>query len=191
VESPFSPEALFDLSRFEHRGLFIGSGEAWTALRDLERWIREHLRPGNRGLVEVGAFVDELVEVREGARIEAGAYVRGPTIIGEGTKVRHVGDSILGGRVNLGAGAKLANLKVVGESVVVRDREGRPLPTGLRKLGAMLGDDVEIGCNVVAAPGTVIGPRTVVYPLASIRGTIPGDSIVAWKPALEVHPRRG
>jgi acetyltransferase-like isoleucine patch superfamily enzyme len=68
--------------------------------------------------------------------------------------------------------------------------EGRPVATGLRKLGAILGDGVELGCNTVSSPGTVVGRGTLVYPLASIRGTIPRDSIVAFKPELVVKPRR-
>src|SRR5205809_305059 len=80
-------------------------------------------------------------------------------------------DSILGNRVNLGAGTKLANLKVIEGTVDVVSPQGRSVSTGLRKLGAILGDDVEIGCNAVSSPGTVIGRKTLVYPCASVRGT--------------------
>ncbi len=227
--SPFDPRELFDLSSYAHAALFEGLENAWEALPRLAAYLKARIRPGLRGEVEKGAHIfGDDVEVQEGARVEAGAYVRGPALIGAGTEVRHgayirgnvltgkdcvlghdtecknaifldhahaahfayVGDSILGNHVNLGAGTKLANLKVVAGNVEVVTPEGRRLETGLRKLGAILGDGVELGCNAVTAPGTVVGRNTLVYALASIRGTIPRDSFVQWKPALEVKPRR-
>jgi NDP-sugar pyrophosphorylase family protein len=228
--NPFAPETLFALETYEHRELFRGAANAWEALARLQAYLKEKIKPGIRGEVEPGAHVfdDGTLEIAEGAHVEAGAYVRGPAIIGPGTEVRHgayvrgnvltgrdgvighttecktaifldgakaahfayVGDSILGNRVNLGAGTKLANLKVVHGTVDVISPEGKSIATGLRKLGAILGDDVELGCNSVSSPGTVVGARTLVYPCASIRGTIASDSIVAWKPQLVVKPRR-
>lgn len=227
--NPFAPEELFTLDRYEHRQLFSGVTNAWEALTRLNAYLKERLRPGIRGEVEPGAHIfGDDVEIAEGARVEAGAYIRGPVIIGPGTEVRHgayvrgnvltgskcvighdteckgaifldhakaahfayVGDSILGNDVNLGAGTKLANLKVVAGNVDALSAEGRPVATGLRKLGAILGDGVELGCNTVSSPGTIVGRGTLVYPLASIRGTIPPRSVVSWKPKLEVKPRR-
>lgn len=228
--NPFAPDELFALESYAHKDLFSGAANAWEALARLQAYLKERIRPGIRGTVEPGAHLanEGEIEIAEGARVEAGAYVRGPALIGPGTEVRHgayvrggvitgrecvighttecknaifldeanaahfayVGDSILGNRVNLGAGTKLANLKVVHGTVEVISPQGRPVATGLRKLGAILGDDVELGCNTVSSPGTVVGPRTLVYPLASIRGTIAADSIVSWKPQLVVKPRR-
>lgn len=228
--NPFAPEELFALESYAHKDLFQGAANAWEALSRLSEYLKAKIKPGIRGKVEPGAHVvdDGTVEIAEGAVVEAGAYVRGPTIIGPGTEVRHgayvrgnvltgrecvighaseckmaifldeanaahfayVGDSILGHRVNLGAGTKLANLKVVHGTVDVLTPQGRPVSTGLRKLGAILGDDVELGCNSVSSPGTVVGKRSIVYPLASIRGTIPADSVVSWKPQLVIKPKR-
>jgi NDP-sugar pyrophosphorylase family protein len=227
--NPFAPAELFRLDDYAHAELFLGAENAWEALQRLQAYLKAKIRPGIRGEVEPGAHVfGEDVEIAEGARVEAGAYIRGPAIIGPGTEVRHgayvrgnvltgkncvighttecktaifldhakaahfayVGDSILGNDVNLGAGTKLANLKVVPGSVDVIGPEGRKVSTGLRKLGAILGDGVEIGCNAVTSPGTVVGRKTVVYAAASIRGTIPASSVVSWKPVLVVKTRR-
>ncbi|MBI3723420.1 glucose-1-phosphate thymidylyltransferase [bacterium] len=160
--------------------------------------------------VEAGAYVRGPTILGPGTEVRHGAYVRGYVITGRGCVIGHasecktaifldgakaphfayVGDSILGNRVNLGAGTKLANLKVVAGGVDVVSPEGKTIATGLRKLGAILGDDVEIGCNAVTSPGTVIGRGTLVYPCASVRGTIARDSVVSWKPTLVVKPRR-
>ena len=83
-----------------------------------------------------------------------------------------MGDSILGYSSHMGAGAVTSNIKSDRTNVVVRDGEER-FETGLRKMGAILGDSVEIGCNSVLNPGTVIGPGSRVYPLSSVRGVIP------------------
>lgn len=134
-----------------------------------------------------------------GARTELRhcAFVRGSALVGEdcvvgnsvelknvilfdGVQVPHynyVGDSILGYKSHMGAGSLTSNVKSDKSLIVVKEGTEQ-FPTGLRKMGAMLGDFVEIGCNSVLNPGTVIGRRTNVYPLSSLRGTYPQDSIV-------------
>lgn len=129
--------------------------------------------------------------------LRPGAYLRGAVLLGEGVVVgnasevknavlfdgaaaphyNYVGDSILGYRAHLGAGAILSNLRADRTPVTVRVGERR-IATGLRKLGAVVGDRAEIGCNAVLCPGTVIGRRTSVYPTALVRGAVPEDSIV-------------
>ena len=94
----------------------------------------------------------------------------------------YVGDSVLGYRSHLGAGAMTSNVKSDRTPVVIKpaaDLEGAfpPISTGRRKVGAMLGDFVEVGCNSVLNPGTVIGPHTRVYPLSSVRGAVPPHAI--------------
>ncbi len=159
--------------------------------------------------VEAGAYIRGPALIGPGTEVRHGAYVRGNVLTGrdcvighdtecknaiflDGAKAAHfayVGDSILGNGVNLGAGTKLANLKIVEGSVEVL-LEGKKVATGLRKLGAILGDGVELGCNTVSQPGTIVGRETAVYPLALIKGTIPRDSMVVWRPKLEVRSRR-
>jgi UDP-N-acetylglucosamine diphosphorylase / glucose-1-phosphate thymidylyltransferase / UDP-N-acetylgalactosamine diphosphorylase / glucosamine-1-phosphate N-acetyltransferase / galactosamine-1-phosphate N-acetyltransferase len=151
------------------------------------------------------AFIQGPAWLMPGAQVGHGAYLRGGVVLAPDAHVLHasevkravilagarvphfnyVGDSVIGHRVNLGAGVKLANLKAIGRSIEIEGRQ-----TGLRKLGALIGDDVSIGCNAVLAPGTVIGPRTVVYHGATVRGTVPSDAIVKHRPVLSVEPRR-
>jgi len=139
------------------------------------------------------AYVTGPAWLLSGATIGHGARVRGGVVMGAGATVGHasevkrailledakaphfnyVGDSLLGRRVNLGAGVKCANLKTLGRGVRVGETQ-----TGLRKLGAMLGDDVSIGCNAVLAPGTLIGAGSVVYANASVRGVIAPRTLV-------------
>lgn len=131
-----------------------------------------------------------------GAEIRQGAFLRGNTIIGEkavvgnscelknailfnGVQVPHynyVGDSILGYKAHMGAGAVTSNVKSDKTLVKVHASDG-DIETGLKKMGAILGDGVEVGCNSVLNPGTVIGKNTNIYPLSSVRGCIAPNSI--------------
>ena len=159
--------------------------------------------------IEAGAFVQGPAILGPGTVVRHGAYLREyvlagkDCILGHSTECKnaifmdvasaghfaYVGDSILGKRVNLGAGTKLANFRVFPGNVNVLGPEG-VIKTGMLKLGSILGDDVAIGCNAVAAPGTVIGKNTKVYSLASIHGTIPAESLVRHKPELSIKPLR-
>lgn len=131
------------------------------------------------------------------SEIRRGAYLRGNTLLGEGCVVGHccevkncilldgatlahfnyAGDSVLGARVHLGAGAVLSNLKADKSLVTIASEDGR-IPTGLKKCGSFLGDGVEVGCNAVLNPGCVVGKGSRVYPLVSLRGCVPAGSIV-------------
>ncbi len=141
--------------------------------------------------IEGPAVIGDECEIRHGA------YIRGSVILGRGCVVgnsseiknsilmdgaqiphfNYVGDSVLGKGAHLGAGAICSNLRSDKKNVVIKD-DGLRIETGLRKLGAILGDGVEIGCGAVLCPGTVIGKNTSVYPLTLARGIYPGNSIV-------------
>jgi UDP-N-acetylglucosamine diphosphorylase / glucose-1-phosphate thymidylyltransferase / UDP-N-acetylgalactosamine diphosphorylase / glucosamine-1-phosphate N-acetyltransferase / galactosamine-1-phosphate N-acetyltransferase len=147
-------------------------------------------------VVEPGAYIQGPVIIGPENTIRHGAYVRGHVITGRGcmighaTEVKHsilldraqaghfnyVGDSILGNDVNLGAGAKLANFRLDHEEVTILYK-GEKIRTQLRKLGALIGDGAQIGCNVVTNPGTLIGPRAFCYPCNNIKGIIPSKAI--------------
>lgn len=134
--------------------------------------------------------------IGENTEIRCGAFIRGSVIIGDGCVVgnsceiknsvlfdrvqvphfNYVGDSILGYRSHLGAGAITSNVKSDKSPVTVKG-DGVTIETGLKKFGAMIGDGVEIGCNSVLNPGCIIGKNTAIYPLSSVRGVIPPDSI--------------
>ncbi|MHC1744934.1 MAG: glucose-1-phosphate thymidylyltransferase [Syntrophobacteraceae bacterium] len=143
------------------------------------------LGPG--AVIEPGALVKGPTIIGGRTEVRQGAYVRGKCLTGSGCVIGHttemkssimlngakaghfayIGDSILGASSNLGAGTKLANLKLSGDSVRVRV-SGESVDTGLRKLGAILGDGVEIGCNTVTNPGTILGTGSLVWPLTSV-----------------------
>lgn len=132
----------------------------------------------------------------DGTKIRPGAYIRGNVITGkncvignstevknsillDGVQVPHynyVGDSVLGNKAHMGAGAICSNLKADKKNIVVR--ADKPYETGLKKIGGILGDGADIGCGCVLNPGTVIGKNTSVYPLTSLRGVYASDSIV-------------
>ena len=134
--------------------------------------------------------------IGKNTEVRPGAYVRGAVIVGEGCVVgnscelknvilfdsvqvphfNYIGDSILGYRSHTGAGAITSNVKSDKSLVCVVTDDGR-IETGLKKFGAMLGDFVEVGCNSVLNPGTVVGRNSNIYPLSSVRGTVPPNSI--------------
>jgi len=143
----------------------------------------EHFAFGGGVLVEPGAFIAGPTVLGDHTEVRQGAYLRGNCLVGKRCVVGHVtevkhtiflddakaghfaylGDSILGNQVNLGAGTKMANLRFVQGNVRVRTPEGT-LDSGLRKFGAILGDQVQTGCNSVTNPGTVIGRRSMLLP---------------------------
>jgi NDP-sugar pyrophosphorylase family protein len=140
-------------------------------------------------VVEPGALIKGPVVIGSNSEIRQGAYIRGDCLVGNGCVVGHtteikgsimldgakaghfayIGDSILGKDVNLGAGTKLANLKIIPGSISIR-AERKRYDTGRRKLGAILGDRTETGCNSVTSPGTLIGPHSLVLPGVSVPG---------------------
>ena len=134
--------------------------------------------------------------IGEGTEVRPGAYIRGNVIIGKNCVVgnsselkncilldfcqvphyNYIGDSVLGNHSHMGAGAICSNLKSDGSNVVVRGDVS--YDTGLRKMGAILADDADVGCGCVLNPGTVIGRGTSVYPLTSVRGVVASGCIV-------------
>jgi NDP-sugar pyrophosphorylase family protein len=153
---------------------------------------------GPGSVIEPGALITGPTIIGARCEIRQGAYIRGHCLVGDGCVVGHttemkhsvmlngakaghfayIGDSILGNRTNLGAGTKLANLKIVDTPVSV-SVQGRRHDTGLRKFGAVVGDDSETGCNSVTNPGTLLGRRCRVCPCVSVKGGYyPDRSIV-------------
>ena len=100
----------------------------------------------------------------------------------------YVGDSVLGYKSHMGAGSITSNVKSDKKLVVVKTSEGN-IETGMKKFGAMLGDEVEVGCGTVLNPGSVVGRHTNIYPLSSVRGYVPAGSI--YKRQGDVVEKRG
>ena len=142
-----------------------------------------------------------------GTEVRHCAFIRGSALVGENCVVgnsvelknvilfdnvqvphyNYVGDSILGYRSHMGAGSLTSNVKSDKTLVVVKSLEEQ-IPTGLKKFGAMLGDFVEVGCNSVLNPGTVIGPHSNIYPTSCVRGVVPPESI--WKTGGNIVAKR-
>ena len=140
------------------------------------------------------AIIDEEAEIRHCAFIRESAIVGKGAVVGNSTELKnvilfnkvqvphynYVGDSILGYKAHMGAGSITSNVKSDKTLVVVKSAEGC-METGLKKFGAMLGDCVEVGCNSMLNPGTVIGKGASVYPTSSVRGFVPGGYIYKGK----------
>lgn len=153
-------------------------------------WIARSANVYPSACINGPAIIDEEAEVRHCAFIRGNAIVGRGAVVGNSTELKnvilfnkvqvphynYVGDSILGYRAHMGAGSITSNVKSDKTLVVVRAGE-ESLDTGLKKFGAMVGDHVEVGCNSVLNPGTVIGRQANVYPTSMVRGFIPAHSI--------------
>ena len=152
-------------------------------------WIAHNATVAPTAYIGAPCIIDEEAEIRHGAFIRGSAIVGKHAVVGNSTELKnvilfngvqvphynYVGDSILGYKAHMGAGSITSNVKSDKSLVVVKGDDR--IETGLKKFGAMLGDHVEVGCNSVLNPGTVIGRNTNVYPLSSVRGVIAADSI--------------
>lgn len=146
-------------------------------------------------------IIGHKTEVRPGAFIRGSALVGNNCVIGNSTELKnviifdnvqvphynYVGDSVLGYKSHLGAGSVTSNVKSDKTLVVIKNGEEK-IQTGRKKVGAMVGDFVEVGCNSVLNPGTVIGRNSNVYPTSCVRGTVPEGSI--WKNNGEIVKKR-
>lgn len=153
-------------------------------------WIHKSVTIAPTATLNGPLIIDEGTEVRPGAFIRGKAIVGKNCVVGNSTELKnvvlfntvqvphynYVGDSIFGTHSHMGAGSITSNVKSDKTLVVVKDGDER-IETGLKKFGAMLGDYVEVGCNSVLNPGTMIGRHTNVYPLSCVRGVIPENSI--------------
>ena len=153
-------------------------------------WIAKSAKVAPTAYIGGPAIIGKDAEVRHCAFIRGSAIVGEGAVVGNSTELKnvvlfnkvqvphynYVGDSILGYKAHMGAGSITSNVKSDKKLVVVKDRTER-IETGLKKFGAMLGDEVEVGCGSVLNPGTVIGRNTNIYPLSPVRGCVPADSI--------------
>lgn len=155
-----------------------------------EVWVHRSVSVAPTASLHGPCVIMEGTEVRPGAFVRGNALVGKNCVVGNSTELKnvilfdcvqvphynYVGDSILGYRSHMGAGSITSNVKSDRTLVTVRDGQEK-VETGLKKMGAMLGDSVEVGCNSVLNPGTVIGPHASIYPLSCVRGTVPACSI--------------
>lgn len=153
-------------------------------------WIAKSAKVAPTACINGPCIIDEEAEIRHCAFIRGNAIVGKGAVVGNSTELKnvilfnkvqvphynYVGDSILGHKSHMGAGSITSNVKSDKTLVVVKSPYGN-IETGLKKMGAMLGDNVEVGCNSVLNPGTVIGRNANVYPTSMVRGYVDADSI--------------
>ncbi len=167
-------------------------------------WIEGQVYIGPGSVVEPGALVRGPAIIGPGCQLRHGCYLRGKVVAGKGCVIGHctevkgsilldgvkaphfnyVGDSILGNGVHLGAGTACSNLKLAAGNVSV-EVNGHRFQTGLRKLGAIVGDGAETGCNAVLNPAAMIGPGARVYPGVSVRGFHPPRALLKLRQQIE------
>ncbi len=171
--------STLDPEKFEQRGEDI--------------WVAKSATVYESAYLHGPLIIDEDAEIRHCAFLRGSAIVGKGSVVGNSTELKnviifncvqvphynYVGDSILGYKSHMGAGSITSNVKSDKTLVTVRDcyDTGEEIETGLKKFGAMLGDYVEVGCNSVLNPGTVVGANTNIYPLSRVRGVIPANCI--------------
>ncbi|HKM22453.1 MAG TPA: UDP-N-acetylglucosamine pyrophosphorylase [Lachnospiraceae bacterium] len=193
-------EALPKISDFiKELGASLDSSEYDKV--DENVWIAKSAKVAKTANINGPAIIGKDAEVRHCAFIRGNAIVGEGAVVGNSTELKnvilfnkvqvphynYVGDSILGYKSHMGAGSITSNVKSDKTLVVVKGAE-EEIATGLKKFGAMLGDEVEVGCNSVLNPGTVIGRNSNIYPTSMVRGYIPEKSI--YKKQGEVAGKR-
>lgn len=174
-----------------------------------EVYIGENVHIGEGTVIEPGVVIQGPAIIGKGTTIRAGAYLRQNVIVGDSCTVGHctelkncmlfdhavaahfnyIGDSIIGYKAHLGAGVITSNVKTPPSEIKVVTFE-ESYKTGLTKFGAVIGDKAEVGANAVLNPGTVIGARSIIYPLASVRGVLNSDTILKVRQTQEAVPKR-
>lgn len=153
-------------------------------------WIHKTAKVFESAYIHGPAIICKDTEIRHCAFIRGKAIVGEGAVVGNSTELKnvilfnkvqvphynYVGDSIIGYKSHLGAGAITSNVKSDKKLIVIKNGKEK-IETGIKKIGAMVGDNVEVGCGSVLNPGTIIGKETNIYPLSSVRGVIPDHSI--------------
>lgn len=153
-------------------------------------WIAKSAKVMPSAYIKGPVIIDENAEIRHCAFIRGNAIIGKNAVVGNSTELKnvilfnnvqvphynYVGDSILGYKAHMGAGSITSNVKSDKKLVIVKNGK-ETIETGLKKFGAMIGDNVEVGCGSVLNPGSVIGRNTNIYPLSSVRGVVPENSI--------------
>ncbi len=181
----------------EQRGKIVGRA-----------FIGDRVFIGEGTVIEDGAMIKGPAWIGKNCQVRHNAYIRENVIVGDDCVVgnacelknallfnnalvphfNYVGDSILGWKAHLGAGVKISNVKLVAGNIFV-ESAGRLYDTGLRKFGALVGDEAEVGCNAVLNPGSIIGRGSVVYPNTNWRGVLPPGQVAKNRAPLEVVTR--
>lgn len=157
-------------------------------------WIAKSAKVFESAYIAGPCIIDENAEIRQSAFIRGNAIIGKNVVLGNSCEIKnailfdnvqvphfnYVGDSILGYKAHMGAGSITSNVKSDKTLVTIKE-ENEKIETNLKKVGAMLGDNVEVGCNSVLCPGSVIGKGTIIYPLSMVRGVVKENSIYKGK----------
>ena len=153
-------------------------------------WVAKSAKVFDSAYINGPCIIGKDAEVRHCAFIRGNAIVGEGAVVGNSTELKnvilfnkvqvphynYVGDSILGFRAHMGAGSITSNVKSDKKLIVIKGPDGN-VETGIKKIGAFLGDNVEVGCGSVLNPGTIVGRESNIYPLSSVRGCVPAKSI--------------
>lgn len=164
-------------------------------------WVAKSAKIAESASITGPAIIGKDTEVRHCAFIRGNAIVGEGAVVGNSTELKnvilfnkvqvphynYVGDSILGYKAHMGAGSITSNVKSDQTLVTIKNGENK-IPTQLKKIGALIGDNVEVGCNAVLNPGTIIGRNSSIYPLSMVRGYIPENSI--YKNGNMIEPKK-
>lgn len=201
---------LFDLIQTEHAILFDGVQQPWEVIPKIAVYIKQHGKSIGEGttIAPTASIADNVIigkncDIRPGAYIRENSIIGDNCVIGNSTEIKnslifnnvqlphfnYVGDSILGYKAHLGGGAGLSNYKSDGSEIIIKT-DDQSYPTGLRKFGGLIGDNVEIGAKALLNPGTIVGRNSLIYPLALVRGIVPANHIVKVRQQQEVLEKR-
>ena len=149
-------------------------------------YIHPSAKIGDYALIEGPCYIGKGAEIRHSAFLRAGSWICENAIVGHSSEIKnsvllpgskaphfnYVGDSIIGFDVNIGAGAKISNVRNDRRNILVNLKNGKKINTELRKFGSLIGDGSEIGCNVVSNPGTILEPKTMINPNSTVKGWV-------------------
>ncbi len=199
IAAPLFEGKTYPFEVLPHIGSFIKElgktlpQEEYTSLEG-DIYIAKSVKVAPTALINGPCIIGKEAEIRHCAFIRGNAIVGEGAVVGNSTELKncilfdkvqvphynYVGDAVLGYKAHMGAGAVTANVKADNSNVTIRGLQGN-LETGLRKVGAVLGDFADVGCNSVLTPGVVIGRHTNVYPTSMVRGEVPAHSIYKGK----------
>ena len=191
---------LFDYKNFAHREFIDRFEYPWEAIKNLEKYLLEQKDEkiiGDGTVIDKSAKIEGRVIIGKNCIIRDNVLIRGGCIIGDNVIIGHaveiknsillndssaghlnyIGDSIIGNEVKIGGGAITANFRFDQQSIIVKFNDDK-FNTDMIKLGSMVGDGSRIGANAVLNPGTILGKNTLVYPLVSVHGTYPEQSVI-------------
>lgn len=171
----------------------LGNSLDKNKYKEIEKniWIGNNVKIDKLSTIIAPCIIDDNTEIRPGAYLRGNVIIGKKCVIGNSVEIKnsiifdesqiphynYVGDSVLGYHSHLGAGVIISNLKNDKTNIVIKDNN-KKIETNLRKMGAIIGDNTDIGCNSVIYPGTIIGSNTSIYPLTRIRGIIPNNNIM-------------